>query len=280
MTNETKEVTMEVPANGTTLYAEQMGQGTPLVFVHGMCGDARVWADQVGRLRDRYQCTSYDRRGHTRSPRTDAVESVQLHADDLAGLIQSLDLAPCVVVGSSGGARITVDFIRRYPALVLGAVMSEPPIGAFAPDLFPAMIAELAPKVKGAAETAGPRAAVDAFFGALCPGLWSAIGEETKDHYRDNADRLFADLGMPPYAISQADVGAIDVPSLVVGGTRSHRALVSGARTLATWLPNARFLELDCGHVTYAEQPSSFAEAAAAFTKQVDTKADSVKLSG
>lgn len=271
---------MEVPANGTTLYAEQVGQGSPLVFVHGMCGDARVWADQVGRLSDRYQCTSYDRRGHTRSPGTEAVETVQLHADDLAGLIRSLDLAPCVVVGSSGGARITVDLIRRYPALVLGAVMSEPPIGAFAPDLFPAMIADLAPKVKAEAETAGPRAAVDAFFGALCPGLWSAIGEETKDHYRDNADMLFADLGMPLYVISQTDVEVIDVPSVVVGGIRSHPALLTSARTLAKWLPNARLLELDCGHVTYAEQPAAFAEAVVAFARELETKSGSVELRG
>src|SRR6266404_3279597 len=158
---------MDVRANGTTLYAEQTGDGPALVFVHGMCGDTRVWADQVTRLGDRYQCTTYDRRGHTRSPRTDAVETVGLHADDLADLIQTLDLAGCVVVGSSGGARIVVDLIRRYPELVHGAVVSEPPIGALAPEAFPAMIGDVAPRVRKAAETDGPRAAVDAFFGAL-----------------------------------------------------------------------------------------------------------------
>jgi 3-oxoadipate enol-lactonase len=269
---------MEVQANGTTLYAEQTGEGPPLVFVHGMCGDARVWADQVERLGDRYRCTTYDRRGHTRSPRTDAAESVELHADDLAGLIEALDLAPCVVVGSSGGARITVDLIRRYPSLVQGALMSEPPIGALAPDLFPAMVGELAPKVKGAAETAGPRAAVDAFFDVLCPGLWNAIDEESKDHYRDNAEMLFADLGMPPYAVSRADVEGIRVPSLVVGGTRSHPALFTGAHTLADWLPVSRFLELDCGHVTYAEKPAAFAHAVAAFVGEVGSPSESSGL--
>src|SRR5205814_6012051 len=73
---ELEEAAMEVQANGTTLYAEQAGEGPPLVFVHGMCGDARVWADQASRLGNRHQCTTYDRRGHTRSPRTDAVETV------------------------------------------------------------------------------------------------------------------------------------------------------------------------------------------------------------
>ena len=62
-----------VHANGTTLYAEQTGDGPSVLFVHGMCGDARVWAGQGDRLADRFRCTTYDRRGHTRSPRTDQV---------------------------------------------------------------------------------------------------------------------------------------------------------------------------------------------------------------
>lgn len=260
---------MEVDVNGATLYAEEAGDGPPLVFVHGMCGSARVWGDQVGRLGDRFSCTTYDRRGHTRSPRTEATESVELHADDLAALIDALDVAPCVVVGSSGGARIVVDLIRRYPQLVDGAVVSEPPIGALAPDAFRDMIGEVAPAVQRAAETDGPRAAVGAFFAALCPGLWAAIDKPVKDGYRDNADMLFADLGMPAYQITEVDIAAIDVPVLVIAGASSHPALRAGAATLASWLPDARFLELDCGHVTYAERPADFARAVAAFAGEV-----------
>ncbi len=259
---------MDVQTNGTTLYAEQTGDGPSLVFVHGMCGDGRVWADQVARLADRFRCTTYDRRGHTRSPRTDAIETVQLHADDLAGLIAALDLAPTIVVGSSGGARVTLDLMRRYPDLVRAAVLSEPPVGALAPDLFPSMIGEVAPAVERAAETEGPRAAVDAFFGVICPGLWSQIDEARKDRYRDNAPMLSADLGMSPYEITEADVARIDVPTLVVAGAVSHPALRTAALTLAGWLPDARYLELDCGHVTYAEQPEQFARAVAAFASE------------
>ena len=261
---------METTANGTTLYTEQAGDGPSLVFVHGMCGDARVWADQVGRLSDRFRCTTYDRRGHTRSPRTEATESVELHADDLAALITELGIGPAVVVGSSGGARITLDLIRRHPEVVRGAVMSEPPVGALAPELFPAMIAEVAPVVRDAAEANGPAAAVDAFFAVLCPGLWARIDESVKDRYRDNAAMLFADLGMAPYAITSADIARIDVPALVVAGTTSHPALREGAHNLASWLPDSRYLELDCGHVTYAEQPADFARAIAAFASEVN----------
>lgn len=256
---------MDVPANGTTLYVEEAGEGQPLVFVHGMCGDARVWSGQVERLRGRFRCVAYDRRGHTRSARTDVAETVGLHADDLAGLIEALELAPCVVVGSSGGARIVVDFIRRYPALVRGAVASEPPIGALAPEAFAAMIGEVAPSVKQAAESGDPRGAVDAFFAVICPGLWNAIDEPIKDRFRDNAPMLFTDLGMPPYQLTESDAAMIAVPTLMIGGTHSNPALLGAARTLAGWLPNSRFVELDCGHVTYAEKPEGFANAVTDF---------------
>src|SRR5437763_17065532 len=85
--NEMRRLAMDVAVNGTTLYAEQTGEGPSAVFVHGMCGDARVWADQAERLGDRFRCTRYDRRGHTRSSRTDATATVHLHAAHLAGPI-------------------------------------------------------------------------------------------------------------------------------------------------------------------------------------------------
>lgn len=260
---------MDVQANGTVLHADQLGEGPSVVFVHGMCGDGRVWDAQVERLADRFQITTYDRRGHTRSRRTDVAGTVELHADDLAALITALDVGPTIVVGSSGGARVALDLIRRHPHLVRGAVLSEPPVGALAPDLFSGMIAEVAPALQRAAEIDGPRAAVDAFFTAICPGLWSRIDEQHKDRYRDNATQLFIDLGMPPYQITRDDIAHIDVPALILAGAESHPALRTAAQTLAKWLPDARYLELDCGHVTYAERPDGFAQAVAAFASEV-----------
>ena len=260
---------MDVDVNGTRLYVEQEGRGPDLVFVHGMCGDARVWADQVARLGDRYRCTSYDRRGHSRSARNDAAHSIERDADDLAGLIQRLGLSSPVAVGSSGGARVTVALMHRHPELLRGAVLSEPPLAVLAPELFAELLADVAPKVRQAAEEGGPRDAVDAFFETVCPGLWATIDEPRKDRYRDNADMLFAELGVPPYAITLDDLTEVEVPALVIGGAHSHPALLTGARTLADRLPCGQYLELDCGHVTYAERPVGFAAGVVGFVAEL-----------
>ncbi len=260
-----------VEVNDTKLYYDRDGQGPAMLFVHGMCGDAEVWADQARRFADRYTCVRYDRRGHTRSARGRAIISDGLHAEDAAALIDALDLAPCLIVGSSGGAAIAVEVALRYGHLLRGAVFSEPPLFSLDPDVAAAAMQDLAPLVEAATATGDHRRFVDAFFSLMCPGLWSTIGEGRKDRYRANADIGFTDLRSPSLAATAADLAAVTVPALVIAGTSSHPALRSVARTLAASLSDARFVELtECGHVTYAEQPDRFAHAVSVFAAELD----------
>jgi 3-oxoadipate enol-lactonase len=257
----------------TTLYYESTGDGTPLLFIHGMCGDADVWRGQVRRLADRFRCITYDRRGHTRSAMGDRAESVPTHAEDAAALITALGVRP-IVVSSSGGARIAVELSRRHPDLPAGAVLSEPPIFSLDPSAGDALVVELGAVVGPIAAREGPRAAVDAFFARVCPGLWSALDEAAKDRYRANAHMMLAEFGGPRYHLSVDDLSAVAVPALVIAGTTSHPALRSIARVLARGLPDARFVELlGSGHVTYAERPDEFARAVVAFATELQPAA-------
>src|SRR5919201_4469288 len=140
-----------IPVNGTELYYQERGAGPAILFVHGMCGFAEVWDDQVGRLAADFRCVAYDRRGHGRSRLGDVQQrTVELHADDAAGLIRALGLAPCLLVGSSGGARVGLDVVRRYPELLSGAVLSEPPVFALDPAGGAQVMAELKPALQAA----------------------------------------------------------------------------------------------------------------------------------
>ncbi len=259
-----------IDLDDTTIYYEQTGHGPAMLFVHGMCGFAGVWADQAERFSDRYTCVRYDRRGHTRSTRGRAAISSAVHADDAAALIDALALSPCLLVGSSGGAAISVDVALRYGHLLRGAVFSEPPLFSLDPDTRDIAIHDLRPIVEQA-DAGDLRAAVDAFFSLMCPGLWSILDESRKDRYRQNAEIGFTDLRSPSLAITPADLAAVTVPALIIAGDRSHQALRSVARRLAGGLPDARFVELaGSGHVTYAEQPEAFAHAVSVFAAELD----------
>jgi pimeloyl-ACP methyl ester carboxylesterase len=208
----------------------------------------------------------YDRRGHTRSARGDRPISDALHAEDAAALIVSLDLDPCLVVASSGGAAIAVDLVRRHGRLVDGLVASEPPLFSLDPEAGAALKRELAPRIEAALESAGPRAAIDAFFSFVCPGLWADLDDARKDRYRDNADIGLADLRAPSLEITDASLREVTTPTLVLTGERSAPAFRSIARRLASALADARLVEIPgSGHVTYAERPDEFAGAVSDF---------------
>ena len=258
-----------IPLQDMTIYYEQAGTGPVLLFIHGMCGFAEVWAGQVERLADRFTCVSYDRRGHTRSGLGSEPESVATHAADAATLIEALGLERPVVVGSSGGARIAVELARTRPRLLAGAVFSEPPILSLEPAAGQQFMAEVAAAVRPAAEAGGPQAAVDAFFPLVCGGLWSQMDEGAKDRYRANGPMMLAEFAGEPYQPSISDMTAITLPCLVIAGTESHPALRAIATALARALPAARLAELaGSGHVTYAERPDEFAQAVVAFTNE------------
>jgi pimeloyl-ACP methyl ester carboxylesterase len=260
-----------IDINDTTLYYERTGQGPAMLFVHGMCGDAEVWADQARRFSDRFTCVRYDRRGHNRSARGTSTISAALHADDAAALIEALELGPCLLVGSSGGAAIGVEVALRHGHLLGGAVFSEPPLFSLDPAAAQVARRDLAPLVEQAIATGDRRAFVDAFFALMCPGLWSIIDETRKDRYRANADIGLADLRSPSLDFAPADQSADTVPALIIAGTTSHSSLMSVARGLAAALPDARFVELEgSGHVTYAERPDDFANAVSVFAAELD----------
>lgn len=257
-----------VSVNGARLYFEEQGEGQHLLFIHGMCGDASVWADQMRRLAPQFHCVAYDRRGHSHSPLGVISErTVELHTDDAAQLIMELGLAPCIVVGSSGGARIAVDLVRRYPRLVKRAVFSEPPIMALDPEGSAVFLGQIKPAVEEAIASGGPRAAVDAFFDIVCPGLWRTLPEAQREvPYRANAAEMLGDLMMPSYQITPADLQQFQPPCLIVRGSESMPMFRTVASVLVENIPDSRLIEFQgSGHVTYAEKPEEFAAAVESF---------------
>jgi pimeloyl-ACP methyl ester carboxylesterase len=255
----------EVPIRETTLHVQEDGRGRAILFIHGMCGFAEVWNGQFDRLSDEFRCVSYDRRGHTRSGLGDGVErSVQLHADDAADLIRALDLAPVLLVGSSGGARIGVDMLVRHGDLIGSAVLSEPAILGLS-DEMAGFVSDLKPALEAADP---PDRAVDAFFEYVDPEVWATLSAERKVTYRENLPELFGDLRMPSYVPTAEEFASIDTPTRVLTGERSRPIFRTVATKIAAGIPGAELVELaGATHATYVLQPDAFAEAVRTFAR-------------
>src|SRR3954447_5447674 len=114
--------------NGVGLSYELHGSADPLVLVHGSWGDHHNWDPVVSALAESFLVLAYDRRGHSASERPAGQGSVFEDADDLAGLIEQLGLAPAHVAGNSFGAVIALRAATRHPEIFRTLIVHEPPL--------------------------------------------------------------------------------------------------------------------------------------------------------
>jgi non-heme chloroperoxidase len=90
--------------DGATIFYKDWGSGQPIIFSHGWPLSADDWDGQMLFFgREGYRVIAHDRRGHGRSTQTWAGNEMDTYADDLAALIEKLDLKDAVMVGAFDG---------------------------------------------------------------------------------------------------------------------------------------------------------------------------------
>jgi len=115
--------------DGTELYFNDWGSGQPVVFSHGWPLSADAFEDQMYFLAAHgFRCIGHDRRGHGRSSQPWTGNDMDTYADDLAALVESLDLKDAIHVGHSTGGGEVARYIGRHgtkrvaKAVMIGAV--------------------------------------------------------------------------------------------------------------------------------------------------------------
>ena len=115
--------------DGTQIYYKDWGEGQPVVFSHGWPLNANAWDEQLIFLASHgYRAIAHDRRGHGRSSQPWNGNDMDTYADDLAALVETLDLQGAVHVGHSTGGGEVARYIGRHgtkrvsKAVLVGAV--------------------------------------------------------------------------------------------------------------------------------------------------------------
>jgi non-heme chloroperoxidase len=118
--------------DGTTIYYKDWGAGQPIVFSHGWPLSSDAWDGQLLFLaQNGYRVVAHDRRGHGRSSQASSNNDMNGYADDLAAVIEALDLKDAVLVGHSTGGGEVTRYIGRHGSKRVGKVVlvaAVPPI--------------------------------------------------------------------------------------------------------------------------------------------------------
>jgi pimeloyl-ACP methyl ester carboxylesterase len=260
----------EVEVNGVRLYYELHGDGEPLALVHGSWGDATGWAFAVPALAESFRVLAYDRRGHSRSERPDTQGSVDEDGDDLAALLEALDLAPAHVVTNSYGGNVALRLAARRPDLFRSLCCHEPPLlGLLAEDPEGRALAQQGARsldsvarriADGDHEGAARQFVEEVAFG---PGAWeNELPPEGRETMIRNAPTFLDELRDPEQlAIEAGALNGIEVSVRLTQGSESPPFYARVIDRLEDLVPTATRETIEtAGHVPHMTTPERYVD--------------------
>ncbi|WP_405492662.1 alpha/beta fold hydrolase [Nocardia sp. NBC_00511] len=261
----------ETPTDGTRLAYEDYGSGAPIVFVASWVLNADMWEYQVPFFLDHgYRCVMLDRRGHGRSDRPSSGYDIDTRTDDLAALIELLDLRDITLVAHSAGGGEAARYLSRHGESRVSRV---------------AFLAATLPYLRHTEDNP--------------EGLPEAINESDITQLRTDRPRWFADRAQGYFAthlnnnVSQAmidaeirrcqtaspyatvavrreifnvdhrpDVTAITLPTLIVHGNADQSVPIeASSHRTAKLIPHSTYKQYPtAGHAIYATHATQFNE--------------------
>jgi pimeloyl-ACP methyl ester carboxylesterase len=115
-----------IGVNGLTLRVREWpSDGPPIVLLHGLSSNSRIWDDVARRLAARYHVVAFDQRGHGLSDRSIDGYTFDRVVGDLEGVIKQLDLDRPTLVGHSWGGNVVLEYAASHPERVHGLVLVD-----------------------------------------------------------------------------------------------------------------------------------------------------------
>jgi len=260
----------EIEVEGLRIAYQRMGQGPPLVLLHGFIADSGVWRRQIEELSADFDVVAWDAPGCGESSDVPEEFSMAEFADCLAGLLHAIGVSAAHVLGLSWGGTMALEFYRRRPADVLSLVLADTYAGwtgslgeeAAAQRLARCLReSEMPPDewvpqwVPHAFSANAPRALLDEYAAIMSdfhPVGFRAMSRAVAPDFRDVLPQ-------------------IEVPTLLIWGDDDKRSPQSAGERMRDEIRGARLVLIPgAGHVSNMEQPALFNAAVREFCLAVE----------
>jgi 3-oxoadipate enol-lactonase len=250
--------------NGIELALVDQGNGSPVVLVHGFPLDHTMWNAQIDALSEDYRVIAPDLRGFGGSGVSEGTVTMQQFADDLAGLLEALEVdEPVVLCGLSMGGYVALQFCQHHASRLCGLILCDTRALSDTPEVAAAR-REMAERVL----REGPAPLVE----QMMPRLFAEATIRDQPQLVDSLRRVMmaadpkgiaaAARGMAQRPDMVSRLGQIDCPTLVIVGQWDAISTPEEMRAIARAIPHARLVEIaGCGHMSPVERPAELSAA-------------------
>jgi pimeloyl-ACP methyl ester carboxylesterase len=256
-------------ADGTNLYVEEIGSGTPVVFVHEYAGDYRSFEPQMRYFSRQHRCVTYSQRGYPPSdvPADPVRYSQAIARDDVIAVMDALGIEKAHVVGHSMGAYTALHVGIRYPGRCFSVTAAGCGWGS-APD------AETRDTMRALAAETGKMFAEEGIAAAAAkyadapmrqafkhkdPRGWAEFARMLSEHSAQGHAHTMLNLQLkrPTLWEMEAELKQFSVPLLVIVGDEDDLCL-DGSVFIKRTAPTAALLVVPrAGHTINSEEPAA-----------------------
>jgi 3-oxoadipate enol-lactonase len=265
---------MQRELRGRELGYDDRGRGPAVVLMHAFPFSRELWRgaagghDLAGALAERFRVITVDARGFGESALratggASAPYSLVDLADDLAALLDALELRRAAVLGMSMGGYTALAFAAKHAARLSSLILADTRAAADTPE---------GRAKRDQALTQIHDGHVDAYLDAslarlVSPGASVALRALVRSRAETRPDSLVAGIeAMRDRPDRTDELGAITCPTLCVCGAEDLVSLPTEMRRIAAHVRNGRYVELpDAGHLSHLEAPEAFATAVSSF---------------
>lgn len=254
--------------NGQSIHYEDTGgDGEAIVFSHGFFMSGGMFEPQVGALKDRYRCITWDERGHGETVTSPDPFTYWDSADDLFGLLDHLGIEKAVLAGMSQGGFLSIRAALARPERVRALILIDSQPGPENPDTLEGYNQLIA---AWTAPGGPPQEVVDTVSAIILGAGF------------DDPRWMKAARNMEPGTVNQIyetlttrdDVtprlGEIGIPVLVLHGDQDAAISVDVARAYVTQLPDGELVEVEgAGHAANLTHPEPTNAAIEAFLARI-----------
>lgn len=226
--------------NDINVYYELHGEGVPLLLIAGLGSGVSLFARSIPIFSKDRKVIAFDNRGAGRTDKPDIPYTIEMMADDAAGLLRFLDIKQADVLGVSMGGRIAMDLAIRYPEMVRGLILASTSarVTRETRASFGLRFGKLTKMITGSGALGGSPQPYHAFIHQL----------EASAKF-DCTDRL----------------GGIGAPTLIMRGDRDSLAPKVLVEEVHSGIKCSRLMEFKGGHIFFLWENKKFTEAVSEF---------------